>query len=219
MKRYSYFVRSNAVGAALILGLLMCCQAALAGGPQAQNDNTVTPETPTKVKETPTKVKPETPTKPKKPYQPPAPETLKIFQGMNPLSLSGPQTVGIEPGGETSQGMWAIQTIQKITKGLTPTHSELARFATKDDITAGEDLAADDTINSPLPATRVKSSSVVLELPITWYEWSVQDLAWARLGVTQTARYVSGRVVMPMEPLVSIAPGWRSALRRQITLS
>ena len=153
MERNISLVRSNAVGTALILGLLMCCHDALAGPPDG-----------------------------KKTYEPPAPETLKIGQGMPPLSLSGPQDVGIDGGSQPSQGWWAIHTIQKITKGLTPSQSELARFATKEDITAGEDLAKDDTLTSGLMATHVKSSSVVLELPITWDEFNVQDLALGQVG-------------------------------------
>ncbi|MFZ0964598.1 MAG: hypothetical protein WAO35_27385 [Terriglobia bacterium] len=173
MERYSSFVRANAFAAALILGLLLCCHDAVAGGPKEKNVNQPT---------TPETLKPN-----KKKYQPPTPETLKIGQGMNPLSLTGPIPVGLSiVAPETSQGMWAIQTIQKISGGVTPSKSELARFATKGDINAGEALT-DDKINSGLFATNVKSPSVVLELPITWTETLSQVLALGESGCPPSA--------------------------------
>ncbi len=171
MERCNSFVRSHAVCAAMILGLLVCCPDARPQGSGAKKD-----------------------------YQPPAPETLKIGQGLPvPLCLSGALVfeadtpkpgVGVEgmvsvadtssgpysgkAGGvgacgvgiETRAGGWGYPIIQAITN-LSPARDEVARFGTKDDLTAGEALG-DDTITSPMQATHVKSSSVVLRVPIAW---------------------------------------------------
>ena len=179
MNRKIAFVRSSAFGAAVMLGLLMCCPVALAGGPIDDNQNTVTPVTPTTVK----KVKTEPPPKPTKPYQPPAPETLDIGQGLsNGLGLTGAidfTSYGKGIGSaELTQSAWGKQVIKQITQfsvssgkagaPLSPSKDELARFGTKEDLTAGEALD-DDTWPSPLPVqSPLKNASVVLEVPISW---------------------------------------------------
>jgi hypothetical protein len=103
-----------------------------------------------------------TPPKPKKVvYHRPAPEKLQIDQGLNPLALVGPIGIYYGTDPEQTKGGWAAQTIQSITN-LSPSKSELARFADSNDWTAGEALQ-DDTIASPLRATWVKSSSARLD--------------------------------------------------------
>ncbi|HEY6305906.1 MAG TPA: hypothetical protein VI488_05525 [Candidatus Angelobacter sp.] len=160
MGRFSSFayIRSSNVVASMILGLLMCCQDA-----RSQEAKTR-----------------------KKVYHPPAPEVLEIGQklphglclaGGLMFSLDAPRGGGVESSApidaqacgvaaETTPGAWGNRIIEIITN-LSPAKGELARFGTKDDISAGEALD-DDTWSSPLPATRVKSSSVVLQVPISW---------------------------------------------------
>ncbi len=98
----------------------------------------------------------------------PAPEILNIGQGLPPLALTGPIAVGVFGNLESAQGQWAAQTIQQITN-LSPSIGELNRFDSKPEqnLAVGEALG-DDTWTSPLPATHAKTSSVVLEIPISW---------------------------------------------------
>jgi hypothetical protein len=148
MEQYGSFARSSVVTAATMFALLICCQDVRSQEKKAKKD-----------------------------YHPPAPEKFDIGQGLpGPdygLNLSGalPFSLG---GAESTQGGWGKDRIQTITGHFTsnsplhPSKSELERFGTKQDLTAGEALE-DDTWNSPLPPLKpLKSSSVILEIPISW---------------------------------------------------